>query len=389
MNGLVKEVENRIRNFLSTESELHNIMDSMAFPEEELNRRCKENDLESKKIVNRYLFYVWSNLGEFSSPFLSLINDQEFLELKSSKIDYREILDSSLSTLNIPSPKFNIIVPVKNRKKNLDIFLLNASKVLKDKSDWTITVIFQEENTSLYEYYSTKKYEFNINWIHLPHSAEYDTNMNKSLCYNIASLLVPCKYQINHDVDLIFDDVFLIHIETKTADKNFKWIQPYRGSRVVQLNEEESNLIEQRLKRNEDNIYHDIQIPPLKKTPIVAGAPGGSIVVKYKDFIEIGGYDPELSWGYAPEDTLFWYKLESYCGCIQKQDIKFHPFCSDDVFSHETSVELYHVYHSPTASDKRYPFFSTYIVFWLMNMGNKSLLDKLIETSKQKMSITK
>lgn len=386
MNDIVLDVNTRIKTFLQNDSLIHLSMDKRRQPKQELERRC--NTEEESIIVNRFLYYVWSNLGIHSDEFYSLVTPENFLEIKSYPIDYKKLTDSCSCSITA-TPKYNIIVPVKNRNEHLDSFIQNCIRVLSERKEWGVTVVFQEETEENYKEYSTRQYppQLNINFINIQHdswfSSHYGDNMNRSLCYNLVSLIVPCEYQINHDVDLIFKENFLDNIEAKTNNPNFKWLQPYRGSRVIMMNQTESNDIKLALQNGVQFEFPDKQIR-LNKTPLSGGAPGGSVVVKHSDFVKMGGYDPELVWGYAPEDMLFWYKLEAYNGCITEGK-KLHPFCSDDVFSHETDVELYHMYHPPTPVDKKIPFFSTFIATWLLNKGDRFLLDQWLNVSRMKM----
>lgn len=394
MNELAATIDNRIREYLSADTDIHYYIDyatrqGLSF--QEIIRKCDLSNKDDCITTNRFLVYTWCNLGAHADAFHSLINEEDFLKIKEYPIDYKKILKSTSSKIRLDNPKFNIIVPVRNRKDNLDCFIANAMRIMRGKKDWAITVIFQEEDDKSYHEYTSNDYpsDLNLNFINIRNNdwfvSNYGDNMNKSLCYNIASLMVHCEYQVNHDIDLIFGNDFLENIESKTSNKNFKWLQPYRGSRVNMLDEHESQTIKDCLLNGVDFTF-PYKGNQLRKTPFEVGAPGGSIVVRHSDFIEIGGYDPEIVWGYAPEDALFWYKLEAKYGCV-KHERKKHPFCSTDVFSHETQVEVYHLYHEPTPSDKRYPFFSTFVVDWLMNKGTRMLLDKWLDMSKEKMRI--
>ena len=315
----------------------------------------------------------------------------EMFSIKKQELDYNELVKACEKHITKSSPKFNIIIPVKNRKDHLLSFLGQMNFVLSGKDDWCVTVIFQEETDEMFRDICSRQYYFNLNCIHLPHGIireKYADNMNRSLCYNLVSKMVECEWQINHDVDCIFFDDFIQNIENKTQS-NVPWLQPYRGSRVVYLSENVSTHIIKALKSNHGVKLDIEEYPPLNKTPDMTGAPGGSIVVRHKTFMEMGGYDPEFVWGYAPEDQLFWRKLEYY---FSDDLSKFgntessHPFLRRDVFSHETNVELLHLWHPPTQADHRYPFWSLFISNYITNKLTETEIKQWMQISKEKLA---
>ena len=363
--------------------------------QEEL-RFCGDRNYEMFLLLN----IIWSQPADPLNEDYDLIRmfndvlptsfDDEVFSIKQNELDYDELIQASSTHITKSNPKFNVIVPVKNRKDHLFAFLSAMNFVLSGKDDWCVTVIFQEETDELFCDVCSRQYNFNLNCIYLPHTLireKYADNMNRSLCYNLVSKMVECEWQINHDVDLIFLPDFCVNVENK-AESNVPWFQPYRGSRVVYLTETVSASVMESLKVNEPPTI-ECHIPPLNNTPHSSGAPGGSVVVRHKTFMEIGGYDPEFVWGYAPEDAIFWRKLEyhfsddlSICGgsaCI-------HPFIRDDVFSHETNVELFHLWHPPTQADQRYPFWSLFVSSYIINCFNENQIKKWLRLSKEKLN---
>ena len=315
----------------------------------------------------------------------------EVFSIKKQELNYNELVEACEKHITKSNPTFNIIIPVRNRKDHLLAFLGHMNFVLSGKDDWCVTVIFQEETDEMFRDICSRQYQFNLNCIHLPHGIiceKYEDNMNRSLCYNLVSKMVECKWQINHDVDCIFYDNFIQNIENKTQS-NVPWLQPYRGSRVLYLNENVTTPIIKQLKSNRPVEMNSSPDLPINNTPDETGAPGGSIVVRHKTFMEIGGYDPEFVWGYAPEDQLFWRKLEYY---FSDDLSKFgdtahsHPFLRRDVFSHETNVELFHLWHPPTQADHRYPFWSLFIANFITNKLNETEIKQWIQISKEKLA---
>jgi hypothetical protein len=66
---------------------------------------------------------------------------------------------------------------------------------------------------------------------------------------------------------------------------------------------------------------------PIEKA---AGAPGGSLYLTRQRYLEAGGHDPQLCWGYGPEDALFYQKLEL-----------LEPIA----FADDPPIEMIHLWH--------------------------------------------
>lgn len=138
------------------------------------------------------------------------------------------------------------------------------------------------------------------------------------------------QYIMFHDSDLLVDELFF----ERTVDnlKNTKtWLQPFSGKRVSNLNQEDSERI-----LNGDYL----ELPELTVSYPQSGAPGGSTIVPNELFRRVGGFDPELFTGYAPEDSYFWTKLESL---FSKFDQISNCHVGNAHYSQNTTV--YHLKH--------------------------------------------
>lgn len=364
----------------------------------EMHRYAGGSDFD----VYRLLVYLWS--GCCFDPMLTVqgLNakileegtvEEIFFEHLNEKIDYDDIISNCKIHRVKQDCKYNIIVPVRNRDEHLITFLANACHVLDKKDDWCITMIMQEEGKE-HVFDNIRKY-FPVNLIYLPHEyfkQEYGDVMNKSLCYNVASKLVKCEWQICHDVDCIFYSNFIENIETRTQQEDLPWLQPFRGSRVIYLDEETSGEI---IKNTSEQKEYTIKcgIPDLNNTPHEPGAPGGSIVVRQKDYFEVGGFPAELCWGYAPEDLIFWRKLEylysedlSIFGIDNDATYQTHPFIRDDVFSHDSDVELFHLWHPLGKCETRFPFWLLYLGNYITNCLEEKEIKLWLKKSKENLS---
>ena len=361
----------------NSKSEMHRLGDEKNFEMYALLNMAWENGVPEMWLsMNPHM----PNITMFDE-FCDALDAQGFPELwkdlKRDHIKYDQLISSCDITLK-KETDFNLIIPVKNRFSHLKTFLKWMGQYDSLLENWSITIIFQEDDKKFYEEIKAMNIEY-VNIIHLPHDAlggRYEDNMNRSLCYNVASKIVRCKWQLNHDVDLIMAPDFFNHVEEKSKNRK-KWFQPFRGSRVVYLSEESSEELKKALDSN-SRIDVEVKFPPLNATPNSPGAPGGSVVVNWEDFQEMGGYDPELVFGYAPEDHMFWRKLEGFYDNEEDSDLLkprkmcSYPFYSDDVFSHDSSVELIHLWHPPTLGSKKYPLFNFFFAHYITNRFLKS-----------------
>ena len=86
-------------------------------------------------------------------------------------------------------------------------------------------------------------------------------------------------------------------------------------------------------------------------------AKGGSIVVERNLYKKIGGHDPHLFFGYAPEDQMIWLKLKTLIGTIGYGD--------------EPQIPLVHLWHPPANSNN--PLLSNMNHLFYNQFMNKSL----------------
>ena len=129
------------------------------------------------------------------------------------------------------------------------------------------------------------------------------------------------KWILCHDSDLLVDQQFMLNVLNQTKECN-SWIQPYGGRRVSNLSVEDTKEL------LEGNFLTLSSLTVSYPNP---GAMGGSVLVPTDLLKNVGGYDPELFWGYGPEDATFWGKLEN---------------TGDAKYSKDTTV--YHMNHPPS-----------------------------------------
>lgn len=200
-----------------------------------------------------------------------------------------------------PFKKFDIsvIIPVRGRIDFVDASLSHLKSAI-EKTNLKINITIVEHSINREYYEICKSYGIGYYWIN-----SLENKFNKCLCHNIGALLNKnSKYFLFHDLDcLVYDNFFLNLMENKESKKS-ECLQTFFNRRVLYLNEQQT----QNILNKEINI-NDINLEEVREGDY--GAPGGSIFVNKELFFNVGGYDPELFYGWSPEDIFFWNKVET------------------------------------------------------------------------------
>jgi hypothetical protein len=153
---------------------------------------------------------------------------------------------------------------------------------------------------------------------------------NRGLCFDLPILYsLPAGGYVCHDVDIFIPLNFWESLEKNLLEQNVSVLQTYANRCVNNINAESTIQI-----HNSELSYKDItQLNCLDRTP---GSWGGSIYIKRDTYYDIGGHDPDIYSGYAPEDQCIVYK------CHLKNYIIG--------FANSPPIELYHQYHEPTSN---------------------------------------
>ena len=249
----------------------------------------------------------------------------------ANTINYDEIIKTSYIKLYNRKIEYdiNVIIPIRNRPYFLDLLIdsLKAAEIPEIKVNY---IVIEHSNLS---FYITTCFNKQIDYIHIP--CGKDDIFNKCLCHNIGVFASKkSKYLLFHDLDCIPQKSFFKNLFENIKDKKARFIQTFNDRRVLTCDEEiTSSLLKRSININDLNKESEgIKVSN-------TGAPGGSICVDYKLFFEIGGFDPELFTGYAPEDQFFWDKAATLTENFS---------CSNPV------NELYHLAHCQQVWDKIY-----------------------------------
>ena len=323
---------------------------------------------------------LWGNIDPLSFFKHIEANDRNYIDrvlsLRRKPINY-DLIKADRYNTNVTG-KYNIVVPIREndnqkiRLNHANTLLVNLYRLLKDRPDWNLTFYIQENSDDpIYE--STvslsKKLGFkNFSAYRTPKRHPiYNTDMfmNKSLCFNHVLREMNFEWQVNHDVDLLVTEEFINGIENQNSPT---WYQPFYGGRVVYMSEKKTTkLVTQYSKGEQVDLLDYVpktqggsHIPPMADLK----APGGSLAIRRENMLSVGGFDPQIVYGYAPEDSIFWSKLELKNNPNLKQQ-NVHHAGNGALYCHDEKAEALHMWHPVGYCDVDNMFVPTIMSVWL------------------------
>lgn len=275
-----------------------------------------------------------------------MLSPEQFLkDMESNRIDYGAIKWSPGYKAIIPGggADYNLLIPVRGRQRFLKPCLAHIRESAASASVSVRVVVI--ENAAEPAYPDLCR-EAGVAYVCVPPDDKRSEGLfEKSLCYNMGFMEAPrTEWCIFHDVDILVERGFFEKVREHLA-KGAKWLQPYRERRVRMLSSYATALIEAGQYENDPGWMNEYS------TPSKPGSPGGSIVVRSDDFEAVGGYDPELFYGYSPEDSFFWTKLEILHG--KGQGIISNHFLGSATYADNPPIEVYHLYHEPASGQNK------------------------------------
>lgn len=295
----------------------------------------------------------------------------QILNFLEHRIDYSALLSHKdvYTDIRIREAKYNLFIPVRGRRQHLKYCIKYLKKAcLKANIIISIIVI---ENDEIPRLGSFSK-DLDVDYIFLPTSLTGNSgSFVKPLCFNVGFLSVPeTPWSIFHDADIAVEEDYFRKLE-KYANESPSWIQPYTKRRVNMVSPESTQMV-----------FESKDLPDLSKLPGVSpaqpGSPGGSIVVKSKDFKNICGYDPILFHGYSPEDAFFWVKLEYL---YRRNNVPLRIlFEGSATYADTPPIETYHLHHEHMSgtNPKHEDMLEIYSSFLKFSYDEqKSIMDKI------------
>ena len=221
-----------------------------------------------------------------------------------------------------PNKKYwlTIIIPVRGRVEFLTPLVNSLKKSISNYNRKVNIIVVEESKTPQH------KENCKINNVDYFFIESDNFYFNKSLCNNSGAMLYKnSEYFLFHDLDCLVKEDFILNVFDNIKNKKINCIQTFDKRRVLYFNEDQTKKI-----KNGEIKINDIVDNDLKEGDCCAT--GGSILIKNSLFFEVGGYDPELFYGWSPEDLFFWDKVQS---------IENIGICD------EPKNEIYHMYHLP------------------------------------------
>ena len=158
---------------------------------------------------------------------------------------------------------------------------------------------------------------------------------SRSFAYNFGvKYSNKAQYYLLHDLDILVKENFFEELYQNL--KGSRCMQTYGKRRVLYLSQTLTpKVINKEIDFNLLNESStDVSLPMYAGQPAL-GSKGGSIIIERDLYYEIGGFDPEVFWGYAAEDQMFWDKAMTVLGEVDYAD--------------NPPIDIFHMWHPPTS----------------------------------------
>ncbi len=233
---------------------------------------------------------------------------------------------------NAKQRELSIIIPVKGRSQHLRATLNSFKKALHacgtnaDMIQVTVAEIDVEPKNQEIARELADSYLFIKSKV-----------FNKSLIMNRAADMFDASLFLFHDVDLIVESCWLQNVLSFAVAAgeqcNLTWVsQPIHERKIFYVDEKLTSKVFAGEVEADDLNKHQASLMVQPTWYQGNYPPGGSILVGRDLFFAVQGYDPELFWGYSPEDKFF---LDT---CVALSGGRF--------FIPQTPVgNVYHLYH--------------------------------------------
>ncbi len=262
--------------------------------------------------------------------------------LIDNEYDYLTLFENNKTIKNLSNDDrdINFIIGVKDRT---DFFRATIKNVLKSiehsnkNCNLRVKLIVVEQNYQPINNQHCR--ELNIDYIFIPQELSNSYNLHSTaLMYNTGYLFSKeAKWNMFHCCDILLPEHFFYMLERMYLKKDFNWLQPFNKKRVITLDTETTNNY-----LNDLNASPDPNTIPMDKLhPENSGAPGGCICIPTNIMDKVGGYDPEIFYGYSPEDAFIWVKLE----CITKNEKITGTHVGGALYADCPVINLFHFNH--------------------------------------------
>lgn len=226
-------------------------------------------------------------------------------------------------------PPRKIVIPSLKRKENLIPVLKRFGMIDLPKEGYRPQILIVEHSPYPELQQIAEDYQCEYIWLFLDlGTPELPLGQfNKALCYDKAFLHgTPAEWYLFHDNDVLVPKQFWNMLDANVERAKTQFIQPYTHRCLLNLKQMVADMFRENLSLCDEPLDDSMYVP----FENIAGAPGGSLYVTRQRYLEAGGHDPQLCWGYGPEDALFYHKLEL-----------LEPIA----FADEPPIEMIHLWH--------------------------------------------
>ncbi len=234
------------------------------------------------------------------------------------------------------NPPRKIIIPCFKRIENTECVLKRFAMIESPKEGYKPQILLVEHSPFPELQRLAEEYECEYLWLflHLAMPTMPLGQFNKALCYDKAFLYSsPADWYLFHDNDVLVPKDFWNRVDANIERTKTQFLQPYTGRCLFNLKPAVAEAFRENL------FLADELLEPSMYGERIPGAPGGSLYLTRDRYLEAGGHDPQMCWGYGPEDALFYHKLEL-----------LEPIA----FADDPPIPMIHLWH-PTAANNN-PF---------------------------------
>jgi len=226
-------------------------------------------------------------------------------------------------------PPRKIVIPCFRRRENL-IAVLKRFQMIALPSEGYRPQILLVEHSHLQEIeYIANDYNCEYIWFNQREGPMDDSPLgqfNKALCYDKSFLFSsPAEWYLFHDNDILVPNDFWERLDANLQRAGTKFLQPYTHSSLLKLYPHVADMIREDPALVDQGIHQGMYSPIKQPSAQVA-----SLYIHRNIYIEVGGYDPNVCWGYGVENLLFYNKLQL-----------FEPIS----FADDPPIEMVHLWH--------------------------------------------
>jgi len=287
-----------------------------------------------------------------------------FEKILDRRLDYEHIKQENSHILLFDENEefdINVIIGVRGRKEFLPPLIDSFSEAIKNTNKKIcFTILNHASYPEHLKYCKVNK----INYIWTKGNVE--DQYSRSFTYNFAVKYGhKASFYLLHDLDVLVKKDFFDQIYQNIG--NSKCMQTYGKRRILYLSQElTQKVLNKEVDYNEFNESTPGISPPMYNGKPSLGSKGGSIIISRDLFFKVGGFDPELFWGYAAEDQFFWEKVKTY---------------TEISYADNPPINMFHMWHSPsfTTNPLLYEMETDWLTFRDMSKEEKENIIKLKE----------